>query len=210
MTAHSETRRASARLILTLVALSLVCTALYLHLIPETRSQFGMIEEEASRSVATMPSRHLTGKPKEKLTCDRPWPELELFLPINTKLKQTKVRLSEWKDIFLRTMLLFWPLELSKTSLLLLLDSENQNNEVDTSIHAFVKNSLSLKIPGGVKIAYNEPSMYYSGHGHDRQQLIMFWADNFTSAEYGIRGYRLPLSHLCRSRRFVRRWQTCR
>lgn len=81
-------------------------------------------------------------------------------------------------------MLLFWPLQISKTSLLLLMDSENRDNEVDSSINTFVNDTLVQKIPGGVRIAYNDPSKYYLGHGHDRQQLVMFWADNFTSAEY--------------------------
>ena len=104
---------------------------------------------------------------KEHWACDRPWPELELFLPINTKLGQTAARLSEWKDIYLRTMLLFWPLQISKTSLLLLMDSENRDNEVDSSINTFVNHTLVQKIPGGVRIAYNDPSKYYLGHGHD-------------------------------------------
>lgn len=29
----------------------------------------------------------------------------------------------------------------------------------------------------------NEPSIYYRS-GHDRQQLMMFWADNYTQSEY--------------------------
>ena len=32
-------------------------------------------------------------------------------------------------------------------------------------------------------IADNHPSSYYR-RGIDRQQLLMFWADNFTTAEY--------------------------
>ncbi len=34
------------------------------------------------------------------------------------------------------------------------------------------------------RLEYNSPSTYYGRNGHDRQQLIMFWADNFTEAEY--------------------------
>ncbi len=187
MGARSGARSAHASLALAFAALLLGSISLFLHLKGGAGSQYSTIEEMGGYSaVAVGPStsRVLTGTSKEKFACDRPWPELELFLPINTKLKQNKARLSEWKDIYLRTMLLFWPLQISKTSLLLLLDSENRGNEVDSSIHAFVKDSLLPKIPGGVRIAYNDPSKYYSGHGHDRQQLIMFWADNFTSAEY--------------------------
>jgi len=34
-----------------------------------------------------------------------------------------------------------------------------------------------------IYISLNEPSSFYS-KGYDRQQLLMFWADNYTSAEY--------------------------
>lgn len=43
--------------------------------------------------------------------------------------------------------------------------------------------SLPVKITGGVKWVGIPPFPYYKT-GHDRQQYDMFWADNFTKAEY--------------------------
>jgi hypothetical protein len=39
------------------------------------------------------------------------------------------------------------------------------------------------QLPGPYRLTSNEPSTYYK-RGHDRQQRLMFWADNFTTAEY--------------------------
>ena len=117
--------------------------------------------------------------------CNRPWPALELFLPINTKTNQPSVRIHEWRNIFLRSFLLFWPLQLSQTKLLIVTDIENKDNHIDSGIQSLVNNTLKDVIKGGVSIQYNDiAKQYYHGHGHDRQQLLMFWPENYTSTEY--------------------------
>ena len=92
-------------------------------------------------------------------------------------------RTEEWKKYFLRTLLLFWPLSLSKTSLLLLADEEHRGTAIDNDTHVTLQ-KLNSQIAGGARIAYNAPTPYYNDHGHDRQQLLMFYADNYTNAEY--------------------------
>lgn len=110
--------------------------------------------------------------------CQRSWPELEIFLPVNIG---TGSRDSEYLRIFLRSFLMFWPPS-SNTSLRIFFDEEKINmpeyhvatNSLWTApIHDFkVDISLSLQSP------------YYNGRGYDRQQLLMFYADNYTTKEY--------------------------
>lgn len=121
----------------------------------------------------------------EQWDCNRPWPALELFLPINTKANQASIRIHEWRNIFLRSFLLFWPLQLSQIKLLIVTDIENKDNHIDYGIQSIVNNTLREIIQGGVSIQYNNiAKQYYHGHGHDRQQLLMFWPENYTSTEY--------------------------
>ena len=41
------------------------------------------------------------------------------------------------------------------------------------------------RIPGGIRVSHSDPSEWYH-RATDRQQLMMLWADNFTSSEYAF------------------------
>ena len=113
--------------------------------------------------------------------CNRIWPSLDLFLPIH--LKENSKRNNEFIDFFLRSLLLFWPLEVSQTTLRLVIDSELR----DSPLVQTANNKLMALAAGRIKnISYTflEESPFYHGEGYHRQQLAMFWADNFTSSEY--------------------------
>lgn len=60
--------------------------------------------------------------------CNRPWPKLELFLPFQAHTNPRHPRFWEVESIFLQTFKLFWPLQLSKTSLVLGFDEEMGNS----------------------------------------------------------------------------------
>lgn len=49
--------------------------------------------------------------------CTRPWPQLDLFLPVCLTRGRDVLRHYEVETHFLRSLLLFWPLKLSKTTL---------------------------------------------------------------------------------------------
>ena len=55
-------------------------------------------------------------------SCNRTWPQMELFIPIT--LVDNGTRNNEWVDVFLRGFLLFWPVEISGTTIRLMLDEE--------------------------------------------------------------------------------------
>ncbi len=98
------------------------------------------------------------------------WPELNLFLTMPTN------GYKEFQQQLLRSLLLFWPLQ--HLNMVIVLDQESRSTELETLIETHTKtfNTCSIR--------YNKPNQFYGGQGHDRQQLIMFWADNFTSSEY--------------------------
>lgn len=85
--------------------------------------------------------------------------------------------------MFLRSFLLFWPLQQSNTSLTVVFDEEKRSFSGFAALHKNLNESVRAMIHGGLNIYFNQP---YSVHlsGHDRQQLIMFWADNFTNSEF--------------------------
>lgn len=112
--------------------------------------------------------------------CERKWPDLELFLPV---LLHEASRAQEWKDLFLRTYLLFWPIERSQTKLLFLVDEEQRNHTGLAFLRETIQNHSTLSKYTRVDFN-NPPSEYYGGGGHNRQQYLMFWADNYTKSEY--------------------------
>lgn len=112
--------------------------------------------------------------------CNRPWPDMELFLPLAISGSD---RRHEWRQVFLRTFLLFWPVEIAKTKLLLLIDEEKRNSTGTQEVENYLATIPRMK--GLYRLGYNQlEPIYYSGIGAIRQQYLMFYADNFTSAEF--------------------------
>lgn len=117
---------------------------------------------------------------KPNWDCDRPWPDLELFLPVYLK---EGGRQSEWRELFVKTFLLFWPVERSKTKLLFLVDEEQRNSTALTHLQQEIK--IYPRLQQSARVGFNNPPPeYYGGNGHNRQQFLMFYADNYTTSEY--------------------------
>mmetsp|Transcript_32332 Transcript_32332/g.46640 ORF Transcript_32332/g.46640 Transcript_32332/m.46640 type:complete len:440 (+) Transcript_32332:53-1372(+) len=123
--------------------------------------------------------------------CSKNWPELDIFVPVNLQKSLSPLetramadrRSDEFQKIFLRSFLLFWPLRISNTSLRFLVDSEVPHNHSSYKNLASVCSRVESRISGGVQIT-SIPSSPHVHKGYDRQQLMMFWADNFTNSEY--------------------------
>ena len=109
--------------------------------------------------------------------CERPWPTLELFVPVSLLTRPLQF---EFDRFFLRSFVLFWPLESSNVSLTVAIDAELNKTKQAAELNATLKDVF---IPGGLKLTLLSESPYYR-KGYDRQQLVMFWADNFTEREY--------------------------
>ncbi len=101
---------------------------------------------------------------------DHIWPDLNLFLT----MPETDYK--EFQQQLLQSLLLFWPLQY--LNMVIVLDEESKNTEFESLMRSNTK-----KIHNCI-IRYNKPNQFYGGKGHDRQQLIMFWADSFSSSEY--------------------------
>lgn len=117
---------------------------------------------------------------QQEWDCGRPWPDLELFLPVAIREGNRK---NEWREIFLRTFLLFWPIEDAKTKLLVLVDEEHRGSE---GVKAITNELTTInRMKDLWRIGYNNPnSTYFLGDGSIRQQYLMFYADNFTTSEF--------------------------
>lgn len=116
--------------------------------------------------------------------CNRKWPELELFLPLATHYSNRDSRYYEYETLFLRSLLIFWPLKVSNVSLRVLFDAENAHNGYANEIRGtFDGHRGDFQNGQGLHFTDVPPSSYYRRPG-DRQQLMMLWADNFTDAEY--------------------------
>ena len=94
----------------------------------------------------------------------------------------TRSKADQFEEMLLRSLRLFWPAEAVR--LLIVLDDES---EADHEWGPELTRDLSSYGFASIRIAYEPPSDVYAYHGrdgHNRQQRSMFWADNFTSADY--------------------------
>ena len=114
--------------------------------------------------------------------CNRKWPSLELFMPYRLFTNHQDPRYYEFEATFMRSFLLFFPLKLSNVSLILAIDAERDKTPEANELRVTV-GGIDSQMPGGARVALLPESHYYR-RGYDRQQLVMFWADNFTSKEY--------------------------
>ncbi len=112
--------------------------------------------------------------------CHQHWRDIELFLPVSLKADH---RQDEWKNTFLSTYLTFWPIGAANTKLMIMLDEQDRNNSYVPSIEKeFAQHQV---LTNRSRIVFNDvPGIYYANSGWKRQQYVMFYADNFTSAEY--------------------------
>ena len=87
----------------------------------------------------------------------------------------------ELNKVLLRSLKFFWPKNSLKITFLV---DEDLPPAVRDPFADRIRKSME-KDAKSVHVKFNRiPRNFYSGRGHDRQQLIMFWADNFTDAEY--------------------------
>ena len=119
---------------------------------------------------------------ERQVFCDRPWPNLEFFLPIG--LSAYSDRNSEWSDVMMKSLEMFWPVKRSNLTVLLVLDIELKNSDlqrqfVDSVIH---NGTNKINFPK-FRIQYHTANQTYNT-GHDRQQHMMFYADQYTDAEH--------------------------
>jgi len=112
----------------------------------------------------------------------RPWPILSLFLPVG--LKPNALRNSEWSDVFLLSIRMHWPVAISNTSIVVILDTEIKGSQLQAEyVDAVIEEGRSQSNFPHIDVKYHVPNISYN-HGHDRQQHVMFSADLYTDADY--------------------------
>ncbi len=97
------------------------------------------------------------------------WPDLQLFVTLPNHHH------GEFQQELLRSLLFFWPLKL--LNMVVVLDEEIKSDTFNEALKNETKDFHNFNVK------FNKPTDYYGKQGHDRQQLIMFWADNFTKSE---------------------------
>ena len=119
--------------------------------------------------------------------CNRPWPKLSLFVPIG--LFPNSTRNSEWSEVLLPSLELFWPFQRSNTSLVLIVDNELKgSNLTNVFINSVIEQHLSAVNFPKISVQYHIPEMNYA-NGQMRQQHIMFHADQYVSNETEYVGF---------------------
>lgn len=123
----------------------------------------------------------------QNFPCDRPWPKINLFLPVNVmpsirewgEVGHAKT-FNEWNDIFLPSFLVFWPLKLSQTRVYLMI-GEDANTTYIERFHSTLNSTLSKvsDVPDELckVVTNNFESSYYNNQGPFRMQLIEYHAD---------------------------------
>ena len=108
--------------------------------------------------------------------------------PLETNKQVDYLRKSEWYDIFLRSYLLFWPIHVSKASVRFLYDGEyNGTSDLSDFLNKIAPYISHPQRYGSLFVTSNDlhrHSSVYGGKGYMRQQLLYFYADRYSSAEY--------------------------
>ncbi|XP_075255163.1 uncharacterized protein LOC142347892 isoform X2 [Convolutriloba macropyga] len=113
--------------------------------------------------------------PREPLLSTKKWPDLMLFAPVHPNGGV------ELNNLLLRSLKLFWPK--NNLKLLFLVDGDEPVGRRDTFVKRLQQSMANYTKSIEVKFNFIPKEVYLS-RGHDRQQLIMLWADNFTNADY--------------------------
>ncbi len=86
--------------------------------------------------------------------------------------------------MFLSSFKMFWPTKRSKTTVMGILDFEQKGSELEkTFIDKVISDGKSEPNMPNVTIKYHTPKIFYK-KGHDRQQHVMFHADEYSSSEF--------------------------
>ena len=130
----------------------------------------------------------------QNLACDRPWPKISIFLPVNVMpyvrdYKHSNTR-NEWQDIFLPSFLIFWPLNVSNTRVAFMIDEEANVTAIE-SFKSDLKQTMSKVVkPPAYKVVTNNFSAESWHHlGSMRQQLTGFHADLHVDNDTEYIGY---------------------
>ena len=151
--------------------------------------QFDNVQGAEIATFATTLPNHIRNSKTSTITADYALANLQLFVPaFPRKLQKDKqnrhlfVGFEELRSTLVTSLEFFWPAD--QLNLLVVLDDTVYTTlEEKEAMTMQVKSFFSTSPP--ITVAYNPRSnqtLYKSGW--NIQQLIMFWADNFTNAEY--------------------------
>ena len=118
---------------------------------------------------------------------------MELFVPMNLRPLETNgqidyMRKSEWFDLFLQSYLLFWPFQISRTSVRFVYDGEyNGTSDLTDFLAKLSPYTAHPERYGNLYITANDLHLHssvYNNKGYMRQQLLIMYADKYSPAEY--------------------------
>ena len=143
---------------------------------PAARSTLRFPNEAAALQMRDMEDRTHTNKTEVNETDESAFSKLQLFVPAFPGGFQ------EFQTTLIRSLEFFWPLD--RLNIMVALDktvynTTRQRDQMTQKVYSFFRKEIP------VTVAYNplaNKTLY--ADGWNIQQLIMFWADNFTDAEY--------------------------
>ena len=137
--------------------------------------------------------------------CQRAWPSLELFLPLFVNPLQEQQQQKQWHRVFLSSFITFWPLNISRTSVRFVAPEEKRYTRVYREFRSLLLEHYASKLSWdgregggqGFELSLTPPLINVMTSGdatfnnseHIRTQLLMFFADNYTSEKHDYIGF---------------------
>lgn len=135
-------------------------------------------------------TRRLEAEVGTKEYCERPWPVIDLFLPVGIRPYLNDMHVNtrnEWADLFLSSYLHFFPIKTAKSRVTFVIDAEAAADKTTPEYKDF-DNTLHKFFDGYPHAEYQVVTNNYDQsvwvHGRWRQQLVGFFADLYVKAEY--------------------------
>lgn len=122
--------------------------------------------------------------------CLRPWPTISIFVPVNIKPYKNDMHVNtggEWADILLSSYLQFWPISISESKVVIMIDDEAVQMQ-DGKYYKDFQDTLAAKFSNFPNAKYsivtNNFDEKHWKHGRWRQQMVGFYADQYTDSKF--------------------------
>ena len=127
--------------------------------------------------------------------CQRPWPSLELFIPLFMNKKEPQQQQQQWHRVFLSSFIAFWPFNISDTTIRFVIPEEIRYSRTYREFHSTLyehyarklhkggrgSESIDISLSPQLTKTLDYKDVATNNSDHIRMQLLLFNADNYTT-----------------------------
>eukprot|EP01031_Cornospumella_fuschlensis_P032638 gene32638-39460_t len=133
--------------------------------------------------------------PNVSWDCNRPWPNHAMYMTLNIPPRSDKVSrhnwptnlLPEYYEVFFRGVMMFYPWQVAKTTLVIMVDAEMKNStelrEDVLDVLERGQREFGAAFPTTCVI-FNDPIPNVYSTGYSRMQYLGFYADKYLAEEF--------------------------